>query len=257
MNKEIKLRKKSPLKYILIVVAFICAIAFLLTRNDLKASGETSKNIVTNENIQIKDDNNKNTDNKESDNSFRTETKPSAESKDSNAKGNAGSKTDSNNSNTNTNNQPSNNTNNQNTKPVESNNKPTGHYETRTEVIPAWDEKVLVKEGYYETVLVKEAYDEKQTYCLIFGYDKIHVFICGQCGHQASSYDAINAHFDSSESCGSYSEQDIDTGEAHCLSYGEDIIHHDAVYEKIYHEPEYTNIHHPEEIKEYQIWVND
>ena len=155
------------------------------------------------------------------------------------------------------NNQPSNNTNNQNTKPVESNSKPSGHYETRTEVIPAWDEKVLVKDGYYEDVLVKQAYDEKQTYCLIFGYDKIHVFICGQCGHQASDYDAINAHFDSSESCGSYSEQDIDTGEAHCLSYGEDIIHHDAVYEKIYHEPEYTTIHHPEEIKEYQVWIND
>ena len=50
---------------------------------------------------------------------------------------------------------------------------------------------------------------------------------------------------------------DIDTGEAHCLSYGEDIIHHDAVYERIYHEPEYTAIHHPEEIKEYQVWVND
>ena len=109
----------------------------------------------------------------------------------------------------------------------------------------------------FDTVLVKEAYDEKQTYCLIFGYDKIHVFICDQCGHQASSYDGINAHFDSSESCGSYSEQDIDTGEAHCLSYGEDIIHHDAVYERIYHEPEYTTIHHPEEIKEYQVWVND
>ena len=69
--------------------------------------------------------------------------------------------------------------------------------------------------------------------------------------------DAINVHFDSSESCGSYSEQDIDTGEAHCLSYGEDIIHHDAVYERIYYEPEYTTIYHPEEIKEYQVWVND
>ena len=189
--------------------------------------------------------------------SFRTETKQeTSESKKSNATNNSESNANSNN-NANANNQPSNNTNNQNTKPVGSNNKPSGHYETRTEVIPAWDEKILVKEGYYETVLVKETYDEKQTYCLIFGYDKIRVFICGQCGHQASSYDAINAHFDSSESCGSYSEQDIDTGEAHCLSYGEDIIHHDAVYEKIYHEPEYTTIHHPEEIKEYQVWVND
>lgn len=257
MNKEIKLRRKSPLKYILVIVVIISAIAFLLTRNDLKASGETSKDIVTNENTHIKDDNTKHTDNKGSDKSFHTETKQViSESKESNVKGNVGSKTDSNN-NINTNNQPSSNTNNQNTKPIASDNKPSGHYETRTEVIPAWDEKVLVKDGYYETVLVKEAYDEKQTYCLIFGYDKIHVFICGQCGHQASSYDGINAHFDSSESCGSYSEQDIDTGEAHCLSYGEDIIHHDAVYEKIYHEPEYTTIHHPEEIKEYQVWVND
>ena len=255
MNKEIKLRRKSPLKYILIVVVIICVFAFFLTRNDLKASGETSKDIVTNENTHIKDDNTKHTDNKGSDKSFRTETKQTtAESKNSNVTGNVESNSG---SSDNTNNQPANNTNSQDTKPIESNNKPTGHYETRTEVIPEWYEKVLVKDGYYETVLVKEAYDEKQTYCLIFGYDKIHVFICSQCGHQASNYDGINAHFDSSESCGSYSEQDIDTGEAHCLSYGEDIIHHDAVYERIYHEPEYTTIYHSEEIQEYQVWVND
>ena len=151
----------------------------------------------------------------------------------------------------------SNDTNNQETKPVISDSKPSGHYETRTEVIPAWDEKVLVKDGYYENILVKQAYDEKQSYCLAYGYDKIHVFICGQCGYQAFSCEGINAHFDSSELCGSYSEQDIDIGEEHCLSNTEDIIHHDAVYERIYHEPEYTTIHLPEEIKEYQVWVND
>ena len=255
MNKEIKLRKKSPLKYILVIVVIICVIVFILTRNDLKASGDTSKKILVSESSKTEKDNTKSTSNKESDNSFRTETKQTtAESKNSNVTGNVESNSG---SNSNTNNQSSSNTNNQDTKPVEFNNKPSGHYETRTEVIPEWYEKLLVKDGYYETVLVKEAYDEKQTYCLIFGYDKIHVFICGQCGHQTSSYEAINAHFDSSESCGSYSEQDIDIGEAHCLSYGEDIVHHDAVYEKIYHEPEYTTIHHPEEIKEYQVWVND
>lgn len=191
---------------------------------------------------------------------FRTETTPSVNNPKesvSNDVANTNNNKPITSNNTKTESKSSNNTNTQDTKSIESNNKPSGHYETRTEVIPAWEEKVLVKDGYYEDVLVKQAYDEKQTYCLVYGYDKIHVFICGQCGHQANSYEAINAHFDSSESCGSYSEQDIDVGDPHCLSYGEDIIHHDAVYERIYREPEYTTIYHPEEIKEYQIWVND
>jgi len=196
----------------------------------------------------------------ESTNCFRTETTSSVtnpKESESNDVSNTNNNKPITNNNTKTESKTSNNTNNQNSNPVVSNNKPSGYYETRTEVIPAWEEKVLVKDGYYEDVIVKEAYDEKQIYCLVYGYDKINVFICGQCGHQASSYEAINVHFDSSESCGSYSEQDIDTGETHCLSYGEDIIHHDAVYERIYHEPEYTIIYHPEEIKEYQVWVND
>lgn len=261
MNNEIKLKRKSPLKYILIFVAVICLLAFLISRNDLQASGETTNSVSKPETTKVENKEvNSTKDNDRKQESFRTETTSSV-TKPKESVSNDVSNTDNNkpitNNNTKTESKSSNNTNTQDTKPIESNNKPTGHYETRTEVIPEWYEKVLVKDGYYEDVLVKQAYDEKQSYCLVYGYDKIHVFICGQCGYQASSYEAINAHFDSSKSCGSYSEQNIDTGEAHCLSYGEDIIHHDAVYERIYHEPEYTIIHHPEEIKEYQVWVND
>ena len=132
-----------------------------------------------------------------------------------------------------------------------------GHWETRTEVVPAWDEQVLVTAGYYEEVLVSEAWDEEETYCTAFGYDKAEVYICNTCG--AVFYDSsIYAHIDEEHGGGGGWHNDyVNVGEQHCLSYGTDIIHHPAVYDKVWHDPVYKTVHHPEETRTYQVWVED
>ena len=134
-------------------------------------------------------------------------------------------------------------------------NSSNGHYETRYETIPAYDEEVLVKEGYYETVLVKEAWDEEDTYCYAFGQDQVEVAVCNTCGESFAD-GSINSHLQETLHSGWHNEYVL-TGDPYCKEYRTDYIHHDAVYDKVWHEPEYKTVHHPEEIRSYEVWVDD
>lgn len=158
--------------------------------------------------------------------------------------------------------------------------KKSGHWEEKTEVIPgfykenviqkAYDERVISKEAYTEekyieayteTKLVKAAYDERVIktpawdetieYCAIMGWDQEYMYICSGCGARFSSPDAVYAHIDAEigDACNSYSGQNVDVGEQHCLEYGSRIQHHDAEYEIIHHDAEYQEIYHPAETK--------
>ena len=129
-----------------------------------------------------------------------------------------------------------------------------GHWETRCETIPAWDEEVLIKAGYYESVLVSEAWDEEDTYCYAYGYDQIEVEVCNTCGAQFQG--GINQHLSETGHSGWHNEYK-NVGEQHCLEYRTDYIHHDAVYKQVWHDPEYKTVHHPEETRSYQVWVED
>ena len=130
-----------------------------------------------------------------------------------------------------------------------------GRYETRYETIPAYDEEVLVKEGYYETVLVKEAWDEEDTYCYVFGQDQVEVAVCNTCGESFTD-GSINSHLQETLHSGWHNEYVL-IGDPYCKEYKTDYIHHDAVYDKVWHEPEYKTVHHPEEIRSYEVWVED
>ena len=129
-----------------------------------------------------------------------------------------------------------------------------GHWETRYETIPAWDEEVLVKAGYYESVKVSDAWDEEDTYCYAYGYDQIEVEVCNTCGAQFQG--GINQHLSETGHSGWHNEY-INVGEQHCLEYRTEYIHHDAVYKQVWHDPEYRTVHHPEETRSYQVWVDD
>ncbi len=129
-----------------------------------------------------------------------------------------------------------------------------GHWETRHETIPAWDEQVLVKAGYYESVLVSDAWDEEDTYCYAFGYDQVEVEVCNTCGAQFQG--GINQHLSETGHAGWHNEY-ITVGEQHCLEYKTEYIHYDAVYKQVWHDPEYKIVHHPEETRSYQVWVDD
>ena len=129
-----------------------------------------------------------------------------------------------------------------------------GHWETRYETIPAWDEQVLVKAGYYESVKVSDAWDEEDTYCYAYGYDQIEVEVCNTCGAQFQG--GINQHLSETGHSGWHNEYK-NVGEQHCLEYRTDYIHHDAVYKQVWHDPEYKTVHHPEETRSYQVWVDD
>ena len=87
-----------------------------------------------------------------------------------------------------------------------------GHWETRYETIPAWDEEVLVKAGYYETVKVSDAWDEEDTYCYAYGYDQIEVEVCNTCGAQFQG--GINQHLSETGHSGWHNEY-VNVGEQH------------------------------------------
>lgn len=156
--------------------------------------------------------------------------------------------------------------------------KKSGHWEERTETVKAWDEKVVTKKAWDEKILTKEAWSETKTipaydeevlvkaaydervvktpawdetieYCAIMGWDQQYMYICSQCGYTTPSASGIHEHVETSEGCGSYSGQNVDVGEQHCLEYGSRIQHHDAEYEIIHHDAEYKTVHHDEETK--------
>ena len=122
---------------------------------------------------------------------------------------------------------------------------------TETKTIPAYDEKVLVKAAWDERVMTKEAWDEPYEFCTAIGYDKEYVYICGNCGYVAHSADDIHRHVidNTSNGCGNYSGQYIDVGEQHCLSSETRYKHHEAEYEIVHHDAEYKTVHHDEEVK--------
>lgn len=160
-----------------------------------------------------------------------------------------------NNSNTNSGNNSSTNTNSN----VSTGNKEQNcRYETRTETIPAWTEQVLVKDGWNESVLVTAAWDETVQECTVMNQDSRHVWVCWHCGGRYYSYDDfINHVYNGGNKCGSFYEDEEYYGEYKCVSWETKTIHHDAVYNNIWHEPEYKTVTHPEETKTYQVEVCD
>ena len=130
-----------------------------------------------------------------------------------------------------------------------------GHWKYRDVLIAeAWDETVLLKEGYYESVLVSDAWDEEVTYCAIFGSTMIEVEVCNSCGAQFQG--GINEHLSQTGHSGWHNEY-VAVDEPHCQSYESYTIHHDAVYRDLWHEPEYGIVHHDAVYKREKYWVDD
>ncbi len=131
-----------------------------------------------------------------------------------------------------------------------------GHWETRYEIIPAWDEQVLVKEGWYESVLVKDAWDEDVwDDGAYYGPDMEEVAVCSGCGavfHDSS----INQHLEDHPEHGGWYNDFIAVSEPYWHGT-KHTIHHEAEYRQVWHDPEYRTLHHPEETRSYQVWVDD
>ncbi len=131
-----------------------------------------------------------------------------------------------------------------------------GHWETRYETIPAWDEQVLVKEGWYESVLVKDAWDEEVwDDGAYFGPDMEEVAVCSGCGAVFHD-DSINQHLEDHPEHGGW-YNDFIAVSAPYWHGTKHIVHHEAKYRQVWHDPEYRTVHHPEETRSYQVWVND
>lgn len=131
-----------------------------------------------------------------------------------------------------------------------------GHWETRYETIPAWDEQIIEKDGWYETVLVREAWDEEVwDDGAYYGADMEEVAICSGCGavfHDSS----INQHLEDHPEHGGWYNDFIAVSEPYWHGT-KSIVHHEAEYKQVWHEPEYRTVHHPEETRSYQVWVDD
>ena len=152
--------------------------------------------------------------------------------------------------------------------PVPSNKKP-GHYEMKLvkeaydEVIPAYDETVVVKQAWTEQVLVKDAWDEECTECTVWGPDTVECYECTNCHFQTLSLSEIEKHIGWTDGCGSYfngtmylSDQTL------CKQYNTYTKHHDAEYNYIYHEAETKVVHHEAETVHHEaqykkVWVED
>ncbi len=130
-----------------------------------------------------------------------------------------------------------------------------GHWEYRDVLVSeAWDEQVLVKDGYMEKVMVSETWDEEVTYCAIFGSTMVEMEVCNTCGAQFQG--GINEHLSQSGHSGWHNEY-IAINEPHCQSYDSYLIHHDAVYQDVWHDPEYRTVHHDAVYQMERYWVNE
>lgn len=141
-----------------------------------------------------------------------------------------------------------------------------GHYE----IIPAYDETVLIREAYDEQILVSkgectevkisDAWDEEiWEDGAWYGSDTLEAKVCNGCG--AIFYGSISEHMADNPEHGGWHNELI----PQCDPYwhgNRTIIHHDAVYETrcepdeyttVHHDPEYKTIHHEEQ----RIWVDD
>ncbi len=130
-----------------------------------------------------------------------------------------------------------------------------GHWEYRDVMVcDAWDERVLVQDGYMEKVLVSEAWDEEVAYCAVFGSTMVEMEVCNTCGAQFQG--GINDHLSQTGHSGWHNEF-VAVDDPYCQSYDSYLIHHDAVYQEVWHDPEYQFIHHEAEYRTEQYWVND
>ena len=131
------------------------------------------------------------------------------------------------------------------------------------EVIPAYDETVVVKQAWTEQVLVKDAWDEECTECTVWGPDTVECYECTNCHFQTLSLSEIEKHIGWTDGCGSYfngtmylSDQTL------CKQYNTYTKHHDAEYNYIYHEAETKVVHHEAETVHHEaqykkVWVED
>lgn len=130
-----------------------------------------------------------------------------------------------------------------------------GHWEYRDVLVSeAWDEQVLVKDGYMEKVMVSEAWEEEVTYCAVFGSTMVEMEVCNTCGAQFQG--GINEHLSQSGHSGWHNEY-IPIDEPYCQSYDAYFIHHDAVYQDVWHDPEYRTVHHDAVYQKEPYWMND
>ncbi|MBR0418034.1 MAG: hypothetical protein IJI66_02570 [Erysipelotrichaceae bacterium] len=142
----------------------------------------------------------------------------------------------------------------------------SGHYE----IIPSYDESVLVKEAYDEQILVKKgectevkisnAWDEEVWEDgAWYGSDTREAKVCNGCG--AVFYGSISEHMSEHPDHGGWHNEQIAQGDPYWHG-NRTIIHHDAVYETRCEPDEYTTVHHEAEYKtihheEQRIWVDD
>ncbi len=130
-----------------------------------------------------------------------------------------------------------------------------GHWEYRDVLVSeAWDERITVRDGYYESVLIAEAWDEEVTYCAVFGSTMIEVEVCNSCGEQFQG--GINEHLSQTGHSGWHNEY-VAIDEPHCQSCDSYIIHHDVIYQEIWHDPEYEVVHHYAIYRKEKYWMND
>ena len=148
-------------------------------------------------------------------------------------------------------------------------NKKSGHYEMKLvkeaydEVIPAYDETVIVKDAWTEQVLVKDAWDEECTECTAWGPDTVECYECTNCHFQTLSGEEIYSHIRWTEGCGSFFNGTMYlSDEIICKQYDTYTKHHDAEYNYIYHEAETKVVHHDAETVHHEaqykkVWVED
>ena len=151
--------------------------------------------------------------------------------------------------------------------------KKSGHYEmicvqeAYDEVIPAYDEEIVIQEGWVEQKLIKEAYDEEYTHCVCWGPIVECWAKCGNCGLVGESYIWLcDNHFSDPnadiECHWSYDYYVTVSDEDVCKEWETDVKHHDAEYETIIHEPETEIVHHEAQTIHHEavyekVWVED
>ena len=123
------------------------------------------------------------------------------------------------------------------------------HYETVNVLVKdAYDEQVIVKEGYWKTV--REAWTETINDCAVYGQDSYEAYVCNGCGYTAPVSE-WNRHDVTCQN--SFHNDRIYYGDVHCLEYETQTIYHDAEREWV--EPEYKYIHHDAEYRQEQKLV--
>lgn len=134
--------------------------------------------------------------------------------------------------------------------------KENGHYEVilmeeeYDEIIPAHEERRIIKNAWVEKILIKEGYSETVEYCKEYGRDTFFAYVCSGCGYTSSSLEEIQNHIQSNfeDECGSYSGQNIYQGDTYCKIYDSYELYHEPEYEHIYHEEEAEYVYIPEEV---------